>query len=740
MSVVRSSFVSRVGAWVTHALRLWMEPDVVRRVLAILFPIAVVVIGIKAYKLLFALWPVTETTLGWHRPGPVEAAKLVLKSPLTIMAAVAAGVLLAVRVRAAKWRVAIAAAGSAVLLMCVYVAGRKLISGVSLSDLLLRQWDRAVDDAVWLLSLFRGSIAFLLIYAALVLVAIAYGRRGSVVYRTLLILNLVLVAIGALELGHYVKTGLNGSGPLLIYALKNTFDIAALVNSELDKHLVAALVLPFLLWSVASIAVVCAVRFSARLQSERPLAAGYVVWPVCLYAIAFPVTLEQQYVRLSGDPFATIAYDLMARPVARWIEGERVHHASVSPIPELRLLPTVEAGVAKPNNVVLVILESIRASATTVYQPKLPTTPFLAEFANRSIVVDEMYAVVPRTAASWIAILHGVYPSTNSAIALWGQQQVRSPTRTSLPRLLGEHGYETAFFVPTHLNYENEGQLIFNMGFDRVVTVDELPAAPRINYFGVEDRVLLEPMMQWVDEQVARERPFMLTVMTNVGHHKYDFPASWTELPLATGNDPDYNAYLNCVAYIDDYLRQLVEALASRDLMDSTMIVIVGDHGDAFGEHGPRQHAMALYEETLHVPMLMYVPGDSRAGQRVSGPRQQVDVMPTIAHLLGFEIEGGQSIGHSILSGAPNKDVLFFSSVLEDVALAMRKGDEKFIYHFDRQPMEIYDLSQDRGERNNLAPSYPQDRLREAKDAMLEWYERTKLTMLAQSEAAAKRL
>src|SRR5690606_33638062 len=101
--------------------------------------------------------------------------------------------------------------------------------------------------------------------------------------------------------------------------------------------------------------------------------------------------------------------------------------------------------------------------------------------------------------------------------------------------------------------------------------------------------------------------------------------------------------------------------LDARGLLESTAIVIMGDHGDAFGEHGPRQHTLALYEETLHVPMLVHLPGGARAGERVRGPRQEIDVLPTIADILGFEIEGGRAPGRSVFEETPIGRRLFFS-------------------------------------------------------------------------------
>jgi arylsulfatase A-like enzyme len=728
-----SRFSQKARQVLLGAYRLRVNLDVIRQTLLIVLPLAAAVLGIKAYKIIFALWPVTQTTLGWHRPGAVEALKIVFASPLTLFLAGFLMLALVSGGKTARTRLMRASLVVATALALLYGAkfAHAIIQDAPLSGALESyQVSRVVENAQFVLSVYRGSVLFVLLYGCLTLLLLSYARSRVVTFWVLQGVSILFVIVGALELAHYLKTGLNGSGPLLIYALKNSVDLAAIVNSELDEHTLFSLALPFVLWGASYSCVWFGFRRFGERLGNRPVAAGYAIWTGCLYVLAFPVNLDQQYLRFSADPFTTVAYDLAVRPIVRVVRGGLGDPVHASPIPELRFVPRAAAAGAAPlRNVVIVMLESVRASATTVYDSSLDTTPFLAQFARRSAVVDDMYAVVPRTAAAWIAILHGTYPGTNTAMAAWALKQKESPTGTSLPRLLGANGYATAFYVAGNLAYENEGQLIRNMGFQKIVTVDELPAAPKVNYFGVEDKVMLKPMMQWVDDQTGQDKPFFLSIMTNVGHHKYQFPTNWKQRRFTDSTDPDYNNYLNCVAYIDDFLRELVGNLESRGLMDSTLVLIVGDHGDAFGEHGARQHAMALYEETLHVPMIIHAPGTIAAGRHVQGSWQQVDILPTVADVLGFDVTGGSPIGSSLLAENPKRK-LFFTSVLEDVALAAREGDEKFVYSFGRQPTEVYNLARDPQERNNLFKSTSHERLAQVEEEMRDWYESSKLTLL----------
>jgi phosphoglycerol transferase MdoB-like AlkP superfamily enzyme len=217
--------------------------------------------------------------------------------------------------------------------------------------------------------------------------------------------------------------------------------------------------------------------------------------------------------------------------------------------------------------------------------------------------------------------------------------------------------------------------------------------------------------------------------MTNVGHHNYQVPSSWPKLSYIESGDE--NNYLNCIAYIDDFLSRLFREFEQRQLLKSTVFVIVGDHGDSFGEHGVRQRAMTLFEEELHVPALIYAPALFPSGGRISGARQQIDILPTLAHVLGFNLIGGQMPGISLLTQPSEERRVFFSTIFDDLSLGMRRGSRKYIYNFGRSLVHVYDLASDKGERRDLASMSSQKDIEAATREMLEWSERSKMTMLS---------
>ena len=224
--------------------------------------------------------------------------------------------------------------------------------------------------------------------------------------------------------------------------------------------------------------------------------------------------LPPEYARFANNSYFELSRDLLSR---RNASSEIVSKASRGSLLFDARFTTAPAALPH-RNVVLIMLESVRASATGLYEPALENTPFLRELATRGAIIDEMYAVEPRTSAAWIALMQGIYPGDSDAFFYWEQLESRRHRAVSLPRLLARYNYNTAFFLTTHLHLQNDQQVVNNLGFDLVVhDSDPQPANvayaldhlrfEKVNYFGMEDRVLLIPIAHWLDaNQPTRSR------------------------------------------------------------------------------------------------------------------------------------------------------------------------------------------------------------------------------------------
>jgi arylsulfatase A-like enzyme len=401
---------------------------------------------------------------------------------------------------------------------------------------------------------------------------------------------------------------------------------------------------------------------------------------------------------------------------------------------DMTLKPTVKTRQA---NVVVIMLESVRAISTTVHQPSLPTTPFLEKLSKNSLMVADMSVVYPRTNGAWMAILGGQYPLTIEGVTRWTAENKRQRRVHGLPFLLGEQGYATAFFTPTDLNFLDEIDVVRALEFEHIVSDPELrkDGDKRTNYLGGADESMIDPILEWSAAQQKAGRPFLTAIMTNVGHHPYKTPETWKKVQFPGVTDERLNDYYNCLLYIDGFLDKLIQGYAKLGLRDNTIFVILGDHGQSFGEHGLRQVYNGLYQEGVQTPALIYAPGMPELKGVIGGARQQIDVLPTVLDLLGYTAQGGRLPGVSLLSPPDPQRNLFMSTSMDASALAARQGSLKYIYRYDRNPMEVFDLSTDATESRPLA--VPEEQLAHMKREMLEWKAKSELSMYARREPNA---
>jgi len=356
----------------------------------------------------------------------------------------------------------------------------------------------------------------------------------------------------------------------------------------------------------------------------------------------------------------------------------------------------IEAGENyKPYNVVIILLESTRASATGLNDPQLTSTPYLSELAKESLVVDSMWAVIPRTSAAWVASLAGIYPSTAAVSRAWSTLPERlRKFHTGLPTLLKAFGYDSAFLTATNLGLENEGMIVEALGFDTVVAEKDLDHAgfETINAYGIEDLAVVGPTLKFVDAAVGRGRPFMATIMTNVGHYPYNIPATQRQRTFP-GKSSFEQKYLNGVAYQDRFVAEIVDGLRQRNLLDSTIVVIMGDHGDGTSAEQSTQRAFVLNDDVLHVPALLRFPGAIGTKGRSGGLRQEIDVPVTILDALGLNMVDGELPGISILSDHKGHGHLFFSSHMESTFLGMRTPATGYVLDPNRNVIDKIEYS-----------------------------------------------
>jgi arylsulfatase A-like enzyme/Flp pilus assembly protein TadD len=351
------------------------------------------------------------------------------------------------------------------------------------------------------------------------------------------------------------------------------------------------------------------------------------------------------------------------------------------------LLPAFSQAANKPN-IILITLDSTRADRMGFLGSRSRLTPSLDGLARQSLIFEHAYAQAPGTVVSHATILTGTYPQSHRLSEFGTALSAAVPY---LPDSLHARGYRTAAFVGSIALDPRNG---FAPGFDRGFNDNDagFHQAQRgeSRYQSVERRgnEVVARATAWL----ARPHgPFFLWVQLNDPH-----------APYAPSYDRD-------IAGADGAVGKLIAALRKHKLYDDALIVVAADHGESLGAHGEDSHGVFLYDETIHVPLLLKLPQNQMAGKRVPGKVRLVDVAPTILEVAALPVPP-QMQGQSLLriaKNTPNADQPVYSrSDFPQRAFgwsglqSWRAG--KYLYIRAPKP-ELYDLTVDPGATHNLA-------------------------------------
>jgi arylsulfatase A-like enzyme len=392
---------------------------------------------------------------------------------------------------------------------------------------------------------------------------------------------------------------------------------------------------------------------------------------------------------------------------------------------------------SKPN-IVLFGIDSLRADHMSCYGYPRLTTPYIDRFAQGGTLYESTFSAHIPTTSAYSSMLTGRDVFGTQVVALRHRGPLRPEVKT-LPEMLREAGYTT-----TCVGFSgNPG----SRGFDRYLDYagwgswneGRSPKAQNLN-----DVALPE-----LDRLVKQEAPFFLFLRHMDPHAPYlppspyermfyhgnesdpanrsmdpvmsfkpfrDFFASWMPPGIS---DKDYviAQYDGAVAYMDACIQAIFTALETHGILDETIIVINGDHGETLYDHECWFDHHGLYEPTLHVPLIIRYPGVVPAGKRVTGYNQHKDLTPTLIELAGITPEGVTFDGKSLLPMARGEVASHESEFYITECTWMRKHgwrtpQWKLIralepdFHF-KPAVELYNLVEDPEENTNLAATQP---------------------------------
>jgi arylsulfatase A-like enzyme len=358
----------------------------------------------------------------------------------------------------------------------------------------------------------------------------------------------------------------------------------------------------------------------------------------------------------------------------------------------------------RPPNVILIVLESVAARWAGLNHGQYDTTPNLAAEASHGIAFDNFYAHIGRSSNSLGSLLLSTYPKLDFSDLT--QEYPRLPG-TSLASMFHDRGYRTAFITPSDLDWADWRTFLDRRGFGEVIDHHQLPCSTLLSSWGMEDRCAVDGAIQFIEKDPSR--PFFLMTWSQQTHHPYD-PTPGVPL-IEFVRDPatdayDLNRYLNVLHETDRHLERLFETIRRAGLEQDTLIVVTGDHGQAFGDpHDSYMQGRSVYEEDVKVPLLLWYPRLYRKAARSATIGSHVDLAATIADVAGFPAAPDWQ-GRSLFDPARAPRAYFY--VAEDhFTLGVREENWKYIFDLREGAEELYDLDADPTEQHNLAAAQP---------------------------------
>ena len=346
-------------------------------------------------------------------------------------------------------------------------------------------------------------------------------------------------------------------------------------------------------------------------------------------------------------------------------------------------------------NILLVTMDTTRADRVGAYGYRPALTPSIDGLAAGGVMFETAYSPVPITLPAHCSIMTGTYPPFHRVRN--NGKYFLPPQAITLAELLKAKGFATAAFVSSFILDSRFG---LAQGFD--LYDDRVGGNEKIRNFESERRApeTVAAFGRWFTANPNRR--FFVWVHFFDPHAPYDPPEPFrSDKRIPTPYDGE-------IACMDAAIGRIVGLLKQKGIFERTLIVLVGDHGEAFGEHGEYGHTIFCYNENLRVPLILCGPGIAH-GRRVAAPASLIDVTPTLLDLAGVSKPGfiqGQSLlpainGKSGTAGRP----LYFESLyaMEVMGCAPLTGLVREEWKYIELPKaEMYDLKSDRAEKANL--------------------------------------
>jgi arylsulfatase A-like enzyme len=396
----------------------------------------------------------------------------------------------------------------------------------------------------------------------------------------------------------------------------------------------------------------------------------------------------------------------------------------------------LRAPTAKGPDVMLIIVDTLRADHIGAYGATDVKTPAIDSLARDGVVFEHAFADSSWTRPSIATILTSLYPSSHQVMH---KTDLLPDAVTTLAEAMSKGGYRTAGIV-TNINIAPSFN--FQQGFDsyrylapdfffgatdsgsklslysgmRLIRERFLAKKKYVNNYYQDAKTVGETALPWLEHDPAQ--PFFSLIHYMDPHDPY-FEIPYDGRAVARVETPHPSPdrapelrrlYVSDIEYFDGFLGRLLADLHRLGLYDDMVIALVADHGEEFYEHGGWWHGTTLYDEAVHVPLIVKLPGNVNAGSRHQELARLLDVMPTLLARAGVAVPPAAQ-GRDLFGGGPAPQAVYAEEDHEGNELhSVRTRDWKLIVANPGNPRglapeELYDLRSDPKEKHNVAGS-----------------------------------
>lgn len=342
-------------------------------------------------------------------------------------------------------------------------------------------------------------------------------------------------------------------------------------------------------------------------------------------------------------------------------------------------------------NLVFIILESVRwnslfgAGVNTA--EKYPTF----ERLSRDGMLYKSYVTVPHSSKGYYSILTGLhaYPDIEIKEAM----QLHQPS--IIHELKKKKNMEAVAFSSLYLQFENMDGFLKSIGVSNAYAASAIQPVSidpqNSSSFGDSDEHLYSASIPYLTDIGKEGKGFIALYFPSAAHYPYN-----------CSNDPTLETaikkYEDCIMKTDSLIGDMLNTFDKSGILDSTLFVLVGDHGESFGEHGTYLHNSSMHEEEVTVPLIFWT-SDKTLSRNTSTASQQTDIVPTIADLFGVTDSALYVQGVSLLR-EQGKRAFFMSTFFDELSSALVEHPHKYIYDYSGGSVTKYNIEDDPQEKS----------------------------------------